>query len=87
MTTRLTPYGSVEYANNLSKVGKAKTPDSLASRMPSPEIIAKVGGKTITPGSLAARMPSPAIAAKVGTGGISNVRTCRVVRRNRRRTI
>jgi hypothetical protein len=40
---RLTPYGSNEHALNVAKVGKSKTPQSLASRMPSPEIAAKVG--------------------------------------------
>ena len=43
MTTRLTPYGSDQHAHNFAKVGKPKTPPSLASRMPSPEIAAKVG--------------------------------------------
>ena len=45
MTMRLAPYGSAEHAHNLSKVGeKQKTPRSLAARMPSPEVAAKVGG-------------------------------------------
>jgi hypothetical protein len=40
---------------------------SLASRMPSPEVIAKAGvNKIATPLSLAVRRPSPDIAAKVG---------------------
>jgi hypothetical protein len=45
MTTRLLPYGSAEHAHNFSKVGadKAKAPQSLAARMPSSEIAAKVG--------------------------------------------
>jgi hypothetical protein len=45
MMTRLTPYGSMERARNLAKVSadKGKTPRSLAARMPSPEIAAKVG--------------------------------------------
>jgi hypothetical protein len=45
---RLTPYGSNEHALNVAKVGKSKTPQSLASRMPSPEIAAKVGSPTIS---------------------------------------
>jgi hypothetical protein len=44
---RLTPYGSNQHALNLAKVGKSKTPQSLASRMPSPEIAAKVGSPTV----------------------------------------
>ncbi|MDE8650299.1 hypothetical protein [Novosphingobium album (ex Liu et al. 2023)] len=43
MTERLTPYGSAENAGNIAKVGKSKTPRSLAGRMPSPELVAKVG--------------------------------------------
>jgi len=44
MSMRLAPYGSAELAGNVSKVGeKGKTPHSLAARMPSPEIAAKVG--------------------------------------------
>lgn len=39
----LMPYGSVEHACNIAKVGKAKSPLSLAEMMPSVEIAAKVG--------------------------------------------
>jgi hypothetical protein len=46
--TRLAPYGSVEHAHVVSKVGKAKTPQNLAARMPSPEIAAKVGTAAMT---------------------------------------
>ena len=48
MTTRLIPYGSEQHAHNLAKVGKPKTPRSLASRMPSPAIAAKVGAEGIS---------------------------------------
>lgn len=40
---RLTPYGSAEQLLNVAKVGKKATSPSLAARMPSPEIAAKVG--------------------------------------------
>jgi hypothetical protein len=40
---KLIPYGSTEHAASVAKVGKSKTPFSLARRMPSPEIVAKVG--------------------------------------------
>lgn len=43
MSDRLTPFGSAEQAYNLSKVGKSKSPQSLAALMPSREIAAKVG--------------------------------------------
>lgn len=46
MSKRLTPYGSTDHSNLVAKVGKSKTPMSLASRMPSPELAAKVGGST-----------------------------------------
>ncbi|HKX79097.1 MAG TPA: hypothetical protein VJM34_11320 [Novosphingobium sp.] len=39
----LKPYGSMEHAHNVAKVGKGKTPASLAERMPSAEVAAKVG--------------------------------------------
>ncbi|HKX79096.1 MAG TPA: hypothetical protein VJM34_11315 [Novosphingobium sp.] len=39
----LKPYGSFEHAHNVAKVGKGKTPGSLAERMPSAEVAAKVG--------------------------------------------
>ena len=84
MTTRLTPYGSAQHAHNLAKVGKEKTPRSLASRMPSPDIVAKVGEKNPGTQSLAARMPSPEIAAKVGIPGFSGAHISRVIRRNAR---
>lgn len=41
--SRLTIYGSAKQAHNVAKVGKSKTSRSLAARMPSPEIAAKVG--------------------------------------------
>lgn len=44
MKGRLTPFASVDAVHNLAKVGKSKSPLSLAARMPSPEIAAKVGG-------------------------------------------
>jgi len=47
MTTRLTPYGSIEHASNIAKVGKKVTPPTLALRMPSREIAAKVGVATV----------------------------------------
>lgn len=81
MTNRLTPFGSTEHASNLSKVGKSKSPLSLADRLPR-DLFAKVGStKLETPLSLAARMPSPEIAAKVGSGTLT-ARTRRVVRRS-----
>lgn len=40
---RLTPYGSMAQAHNIAKVGKKMTSPSLAARMPSAEIAAKVG--------------------------------------------
>jgi hypothetical protein len=43
MTKRLAPYGSDDHAGDVAKVGKNKSPRSLAGRMPSPEIAAKVG--------------------------------------------
>jgi hypothetical protein len=84
MMTRLVPYGSEQHTHNVSKVGKSKAPLSLAARMPSPDIVAKVGAKNPVSQSLATRMPSPEIAAKVGTDTTSGTRTHRVVRRNER---
>lgn len=82
MTNRLTPFGDVENAYNLAKVGKSKSPLSLADRLPR-DLLAKVGGvKLETPASLAARMPSPEIAAKVGNNDLKAVSTRRVVRRS-----
>ncbi len=46
MTERLVPYGSIEHRGDVSKVGKSKSPKSLAERMSTPELAAKVG---ITP--------------------------------------
>ena len=44
MTMQLAPYGTIEQSRNAAKVGgKNKTPLSLAARMPSVEIAAKVG--------------------------------------------
>lgn len=44
MKDTLSPFASVETAYNLSKVGKSKSPQSLAARMPSRDIASKVGG-------------------------------------------
>jgi hypothetical protein len=44
MSKLLKPYGSVEHAQNISMVGKSKTPRRLAARLASPELIAKAGG-------------------------------------------
>lgn len=62
---------------------KATEGQTLAERMPSPELFAKVGAKKTTPLSLARRMPSPELAAKVGPPipGIGN-QPRRVHRRN-----
>ena len=43
MTKRLAPYGSDDRASDVAKVGKSKASPSLAARMPSPKIAAKVG--------------------------------------------
>lgn len=43
MTKRLTPYGLTDYSDTVTKVGKSKAVPRLAARMPSPEIVAKVG--------------------------------------------
>ncbi len=43
---RLAPYGLSEVPASLAMVGKGKAVPRLAARMPSPEIVAKVG----TPG-------------------------------------
>jgi hypothetical protein len=40
---QLALYGSTEQARNVAKVGKSKSSQSLAARMPSSEIAAKVG--------------------------------------------
>ena len=48
MTKRLAPYGSIDHAGDVAKVGKVKSPRSLAARMPSPEIAAKVGNDAIS---------------------------------------
>ena len=83
MTHRLTPFCSAD-ACNLSKVGKSKSPLSLANRLPR-DLFAKVGSeKLATPMSLAARMPSAEIAAKVGLSGIGTVASRRVIRRSAR---
>lgn len=50
MTKCLLPYGCADRARNATKVGKGKTPKSLAARMPSPELAAKVGTVTSTLG-------------------------------------
>ena len=44
MTEKLSPFASAEAAYNLSKVGKSKSPQSLAARMPTRDIASKVGG-------------------------------------------
>lgn len=84
MTDRLTPFGATD-AYNLSKVGKSKSPLSLADRLPR-DLFAKVGSQKLeTPMSLAARMPSAEIAAKVGFGmKAEGELTRRVVRRSAR---
>lgn len=82
MAHRLAPYGSESHNDLISKVGKKQTPASLAGRMPSAELVAKVGQKSATPRSLARRMPSAEIASKVGIAVDSEGRTARVVRRN-----
>lgn len=43
MIMKLNPYGSQEFAGNVAKVGKGKSPKSLADRMPTAELAAKVG--------------------------------------------
>lgn len=43
MSDSLTPFASIEQAHNLSKVGKSKSPHSLAARMPGSDLVAKVG--------------------------------------------
>lgn len=43
MTKRLTPYGLTDYSDTVTKVGKSKAVPRLAARMPSPDIVAKVG--------------------------------------------
>lgn len=43
---RLIPYGSIDHAHNVAKVGKKKTPLALVERMPSAELAAKVGPTT-----------------------------------------
>lgn len=48
MTTKLKPYGSAEFAGSVAKVGKSKSPKSLADRMPSAELAAKVGSATVS---------------------------------------
>lgn len=47
MSDCLSPFASVEHAHNLSKVGKSKSPRSLAARMPNSDIASKVGGNDI----------------------------------------
>jgi hypothetical protein len=48
MTKSLTPYGSIERAAGIAMVGKSKTPTSLAERMPSADVAAKVGMSNLT---------------------------------------
>lgn len=43
----------------------------LVERMPSPDLVAKIGIKKLAPFSLMARMPSPEVVAKVGIKGIT----------------
>lgn len=43
MTKRLAPYGLTDYSDTVTKVGKSKAVPRLAARMPSPEVVAKVG--------------------------------------------
>lgn len=40
---RLSPYGLAGNAASMAMVGKGKTVPRLAERMPSPEVVAKVG--------------------------------------------
>ena len=47
MKDKLSPFASAETAYNLSKVGKSKSPQSLAARMPTRDIASKVGGGSI----------------------------------------
>ena len=48
MTDRLTPYGLADYTGTIAKVGKGKAVPALAARMPSLEIVAKVGNAGIS---------------------------------------
>ena len=48
MTKRLAPYGSPQNLGDIAKVGKGKTPLSLADQMPSPDIFSKVGNAGIS---------------------------------------
>ena len=43
MNKRLALYGSGEHMHGVAMVGKGKTVNKLAARMPSPGIVAKVG--------------------------------------------
>jgi hypothetical protein len=56
MTKRLAPYGSAKQAHTISKVGKGKTPNTLAARMPSPELAAKVGPSDVMLGTQTRRV-------------------------------
>ena len=78
------PYGSLENAGLAAKVGKGKTPLSLAERMPTAQIATKVGQKNPGVASLAARMPSAEIAAKIGITPDGPALNARVVRRRAR---
>ena len=40
---RLAPYGTLKTPTSMAMVGKGKAVPRLAARMPSPEIVAKVG--------------------------------------------
>lgn len=62
MSKIFAPYGSLDHAELAAKVGKGKTPSSLADRMPSSDIAAKVGSA-----------PSSGMAPYLG-GGASVVR-------------
>jgi hypothetical protein len=55
MTDLLTPYGFADAAS-ISKVGKSKTPISLADRMPTAEIAAKVGSNGVISASSSRRV-------------------------------
>ena len=82
MKNRLTPYGSGSNSPNFNAVGKGKAVTRLIARLPSADVVAKVGAqKGAAPARLAERMPSKEIAAKVGISSDS-VRGFRVVRLN-----
>lgn len=56
MSKRLSPYGLADYAETVAKVGKFKTTQRLAARMPSPEVAAKVGATPTVSGERGLRL-------------------------------